>query len=327
MAHLDARIRTALARSGTAVSYRPGVRAFRRYCTRHGLSSRPPSVDAADRLLCGFVFDLMERDLRHSTMRNYICAVRHSWWCRLPSDSPVVTATLRRPKLLIREWRKSSGLCDLFANPLPASWLPLSLAHPDPVVPALLVVAFLFFTRASELTRGVATGDRFTSRDLSVSADRVSIFIRLSKTDPGRGSVHERSAIPGNALCPVRLVSRYLSSRRYNDPSDPAFQWRDGSAVSSKQLTGLVRSLASAAGASPSFFSSHSLRAGGACAAAHRGEAFLMREGRWASVRSFKPYLRLASAAGASASAPMLASTFVPFVDPARSRHRAHAAA
>ena len=264
----------------------------------------------------------MERDLRASTVRNYVCAVRHYWRCRLPSDSPAVNAVLHRPRLLIREWRRTSGLVDLFAYPLPASWLHHALRHADPVVPALLVTAFLFFTRASELTHASKTGTRFTVRDLSVSDSRVTIFLRLSKTDPGRGSSHERSALPGNLLCPVALLNAYLSSRRNNNPSDPAFQWRDGSPVTSGQLTDLVRSLATAAGASTEFFSSHSLRSGGACAAAEAnlGEAFLLREGRWASVLSLKHYLRLASAAGFFASAPMLGSLFVPHIDTARTR-------
>ena len=98
-------------------------------------------------------------------------------------------------------------------------------------------------------------------------------------------------------------------------------QWLDGSAVTSAQLTTLVKSLAVAAGASPALFSSHSLRSGGVCAAlaCGQGEAVAMREGRWASLNSLKHYIRLASTAGIFGS-NALSSTFVPHIDPLRVR-------
>ena len=256
---------------------------------------------------------LTRAGLRHATIKNYVDSTRHLWRMRLPGGSAIASARFYRPALLIRSWSCSSGLAPCHKHPLPAGWLRHALAHPDPVYPLLAVCAFLFMTRASELSRSQTTGCRLASDQLYVADNKLFIFVGTSKTNKAEGSLHERQAT-GGPLCPVALFNCYAASRPDARANAPALQWLSGKAVATSDITQLAKALAAAAGADPTLFSSHSFRSGGASAAFAQGmsDGWVMREGRWRSIKSMLTYIRMASAAGAMATSTMLSSSFVP---------------
>lgn len=76
-------------------------------------------------------------------------------------------------------------------------------------------------------------------------------------------------------------------------------------------LVFLLKIVVTAAGADPTYYSSHSLRSGGATAAYHAGLTieWLMREGRWEEMESLMKYLRANPRAAADIAAKMISST------------------
>ena len=214
----------------------------------------------------------------------------------------------------------------LHRQPFAAAWVPEQPDKGDTVASFAVLLGFLFFLRVSEYCSTSAHGARLTVDGLSIidtpDGEALQLTIRRSKTDQvGRGSVHIRGAT-GCSRCPVAAFRRYVATRRHTAASAPALQWRDGRPFTDAHLNDAVKALVSAHGSSPDFFSSHSLRVGGACAAmaAGRSDAWMLREGRWKSIESLHTYIRLASSFGATAD--MLACADVPSDSRGRKRPR-----
>jgi len=272
---------------------------------------------------------MMESGYRTSSMRSYRSAVLHYWRTMLP-DSPIPYAKMHRSALLLRHYTAISDLEPLHRHPFPAPWLPTSPPpQADPVESFAVLLGFVFFLRVSEYCLTAKHGSRLRVDNLTVvtlpsGTEALCLSIRKSKTDlVGAGSIHLREAT-GCANCPVRRFKAYAATRPGSRPDDPALQWRNGRPFTDAHLNVTVKAIARSHGHADDFFSSHSLRSGGASAglAAGMSDALLMREGRWKSISSLLTYVRLACNAGASATAALINGTALPLASHTRKRHR-----
>eukprot|EP00741_Cyanophora_paradoxa_P019598 tig00021133_g18919.t1 len=149
---------------------------------------------------------------------------------------------------------------------------------------ALLAVGIAGFLRGAELV-ALRMGDVTCETEPS---PRIALHVRRSKTDQeARGAVVYLTPARHSPSCPVRLLASHLSENRAEAPATaPLFpRLSDPStAVTAGFLRRLVKEVAGAVGHDPADFSGHSLRRGGATAAARRGlpATWIRRHGRWA---------------------------------------------
>ena len=276
-------------------------------CDAYSLTTLPSSSMSATNILLRFIAYMAHvRNLRVSTMSGYVTAVRHMWHRSDLRRDPSEGSPL--PGQFLSSLGKLDSKPPLFRRAFHADWLPFAVGlSPDPVVRLAFSIGFLFFLRVSEYctTDGVT---RLFAHHITVVDDCLVIDIAISKTDQvRRGSIHQRRAISGRLLCPVASYLAYRASRPYIE-SEPALMCIDGRPFTADMLNVIIKAAAANFGFLPLYFSSHSLRAGGATAL-HRagaGVEIVMREGRWASIESVFFYLRLDSVTAASFSTTML---------------------
>lgn len=254
----------------------------------------------------GFIEWMAALEYRPGTVDHYVTAVRHFWITATGSDP---SFGRKRPGLLIRDYRARCTLEPLFRRAFEAHWLHHGLRYSDPVVPLALYIGFVFFLRVSEYCTTESTGCRLSVRHLNLLPDGdLAIEIPVSKTDTvHRGSSHRRKPVEG-ALDHRLLYAAYAATRPNNAPDAPALQWRDGRPLTDADINRIIKEIVSAAGQDPQFYSSHSLRSGGATAAAAAGfpDSWIMREGRWEALESLSTYLRASAQCFADMTAKLL---------------------
>ena len=95
--------------------------------------------------------------------------------------------------------------------------------------------------------------------------------IKASKTDQ-RG--HGQTILLGctnSSTCPISLLEQYLEASHHLSPHLPLFHFADGKLLTRYSLATSLKECIIAVGESPKHFSTHSLRIGGAMAAAAAG--------------------------------------------------------
>ena len=151
------------------------------------------------------------------------------------------------------------------------------------------LLGFAGFLRFDELSKLQPT-------DLSIDTEKLTIRIRHSKTDQLRkGDELVISRSTANT-CPVRMLERYMSKGGIQlSDSRPLFRGitktktgeklRTSGGLSYSRWRELLREKLSQLGYQPDKFGIHSLRAGGATAAANAGvlDRLFKRHGRWKS--------------------------------------------
>ncbi|KAM4017655.1 uncharacterized protein ACNLHF_023442 [Anomaloglossus baeobatrachus] len=136
------------------------------------------------------------------------------------------------------------------------------------------------------------TGGGLMFEDVQVSSSQVECRIRRSKMDQlGRGRLVVLYAVPGEELCPVRLVERFMAVR--GGLPGPLLRHLNGSFLSRFQFVAVLRLSLCNAGERPEEFGSHSFRIGAATEAARwgLGDEVVKRIGRWES-SCFRRYVR-----------------------------------
>ena len=189
----------------------------------------------------------------------------------------------------------------------------------DPVTPALLaemvkdaresntlsdlrlatacLLAFAGFLRFNELVN-------ITPCDITCQEDMIVIHLPHSKTDQLRKGDEVAIARTGNLTCPVAMLEAYMarSGTTWNDrrflfrpisKSGKAEKLRDSGSISYSCLRDLFRKKLRELGYDPDKFGLHSLRAGGATAAANNGvpDRLFKRHGRWKSDKAKDGYV------------------------------------
>ena len=155
---------------------------------------------------------------------------------------------------------------------------------------------FLRFQELSTLTLG----------DLIFSEQYVKIFIQKSKCDQYRSGSWVFIAQTGNATCPVRAIKKYIKLAKVSKASEfifraltyykstNSYQLREkNQPLSYTSVREMILNEIENIGINKKFFGTHSLRAGGATAAATFGvsDRLFKQHGRWSSDKAKDGYV------------------------------------
>ena len=141
--------------------------------------------------------------------------------------------------------------------------------------------------------------------DCSITEEMLKIHIRQSKTDQLRQGSEVLIARTGSSTCPVAMLKRYMdrTSTRWNDECflfRPIQKTKNGETlrqsgkISYSCLRDLFNKKLNSLGFAATEFGLHSLRAGGATAAANAGipDRLFKRHGRWRSENAKDGYVK-----------------------------------
>ena len=193
--------------------------------------------------------------------------------------------TLARPKV-----RKEPIMADMLKAMV-------EVAGPDPSLTeirllAVCLLAFAGFMRCDELVK-------LKCDDITFNSESMVVRVQSSKTDQYRDGASLVIARTGLPTCPVAMMERYFH-RRELESTHKGFVFRGvtptkaGERLRKTRLRELLLSKISQLGYDPTLFSMHSLRAGGATAAANAGveDRLFKRHGRWKSETAKDGYVK-----------------------------------
>ncbi|XP_071499136.1 integrase/recombinase xerD homolog [Diadema antillarum] len=165
---------------------------------------------------------------------------------------------------------------------------------------AMILIAYAGFLRYDELIN-------IRRCDLDMYVSHVNIFIMKSKTDIYRQGAWVLIGATNTPTCPVSALRKYLLAAELDDPVDEKFLFRPVNYCKSKEsyklrdgqlsytrCLDLLREALSAVGLEPKKFGMHSLRSGGATAAAKFGvpDRLFKKHGRWRSETAKDGYIK-----------------------------------
>ena len=239
-----------------------------------------------------FIVHLHRRGYATNTIRTFVSAISYHNRIRQypdPAGSFIITKAFQglrkiRPPTEARE-------------PISLELLHVMLSHLDRIATgyyeqslfrAMLLCAFFALCRISEFTMG-KTGHNLHRSDLTFrKTSQFQLSFRTFKHSVAKSSVTVNSQ---PIHCPVKALELYCASR----PRKATFLFcqQNGQPIPRLQFVTMLQRLVIAANKDPQFFTSHSLRIGGATYAAQLGMSALQiqRLGRWRST-AFLQYLR-----------------------------------
>lgn len=163
---------------------------------------------------------------------------------------------------------------------------------------AICLVGFAGFFRFDELSK-------IKESDVQFFPEHMEIFVQSSKTDQFREGARVLIARTGSPCCPVAMLERYMSLANIKDKQDePLFRGlistkagqklRKSGSLSYTRVRELILEKLAAIGLDTKQFGIHSLRAGGASAAANAGvpDRMFKRHGRWCSENAKDGYVK-----------------------------------
>lgn len=163
---------------------------------------------------------------------------------------------------------------------------------------AICLVSYAGFFRFNEIAN-------LKESDVVIHQEHVEIFVESSKTDQFRDGAWVVIARTRTELCPVAMLSRYIGLANITgDPDKFLFRGlvntnsgarlRAGGSLSYTRVRELVLEKLARLGLDKSKFGLHSLRSGGASAAANAGvpDRWFKRHGRWRSENAKDGYVK-----------------------------------
>lgn len=161
-----------------------------------------------------------------------------------------------------------------------------------------MLVGYAGFFRFDELAQ-------LHESDVSIYKEHMEIFIESSKTDQFRDGSKVVIARTGTKLCPVAMMEQYLALAKASTCSDKFLfrglvhtkngsKLRQAGSISYTRVRELVLGLLASIGLDRKQFGLHSLRSGGASAAANAGvpDRCFKRHGRWRSENAKDGYIK-----------------------------------
>ncbi len=216
-----------------------------------------------------------------------------------PTQHPLVRQVLDGAKRMLaqRTTKKEpitpenlGQLVDRFAGP--------SALLSDIRTVTMCLVAFAAFLRYSELAG-------LKEADVAIHDDHMELFIESSKTDQLRDGAWVVVARTGTRLCPVAITERYVGLAGIAKDPDKHFfrgliatksgeRLRPSGSLSYTRARELVLGMLTAIGLDKRKYGLHSLRSGGASAAANAGvhDRWFKRHGRWRSENAKDGYVK-----------------------------------
>ena len=145
---------------------------------------------------------------------------------------------------------------------------------------AAFILAFYGFLRASEFAT-----PNLTWQHIHLAADRYTVFIEQSKTDPFCSGHIIAIHATGTSTCPVRALRLYTEATTPLQDNKPVFKGGKFSPLDRQHLTKSIQHLLQNTQYSHQHYSSHSYRSGAATTAAAAGipEWLIKILGRWRS--------------------------------------------
>ena len=284
---------------------------------------------ASEHHLCLYVAFLASNNLRHSTIKNYLAAVRQLHLAGGKPD-PIIHEMARLQQVLrgVKRIQAKAGMRERPRLPispelllkLRSVWLGGSTTDRDQkMLWAASVLCFFGFMRSGEIT--VPSEESYEECShlsvLDVTVDNVScpsmlrVHLKASKTDPFRAGIDIFVGRAVGPLCPVSAVLDYMVAR---GPSPgQLFIFQDGRHLTRTLFVARVREALSATGVNSGLYSGHSFRSGAATTAAARGigDATIQLLGRWRS-DAYKAYIKTPRHALAGISARLVVPASTP---------------
>ena len=214
-----------------------------------------------------------------------------------PTDSQLVQSVLEGLRRILSKpkVRKEPVSLEMLQAMVEAAGPTPSLS--DVRLLAVCFVAFAGFLRCDELIK-------LRCKDVSFNEQGMVINIVSSKTDQYREGASMVIACTGTPTCPVSTMQKYFSMAGLSHTSDKLFRaivstkngerLRGGGGLSYSRLRELLLAKLEQLGMDPKLFGMHSLRAGGATAAANAGvpDRLFKRHGRWKSESAKDGYVK-----------------------------------
>ncbi len=155
---------------------------------------------------------------------------------------------------------------------------------------SMILLAYAGFFRYDELVN-------ICRCDIQMYVSHINIFVCKSKTDIFRQGAWVLIGATNSPTCPVAALRKYIEAAELHDESEEDFLFRratfvksmnkhrlrDGQQLSYSRCLELFREALSSVGLQPKKFDMHSLRSGGASAAANFGvpDRLFKKHGRW----------------------------------------------
>ena len=286
----------------TVKKYKGAVNSWKHWCLENRISELNPTLEEVARyFLCLFNNDAPYSRIEtafyglkwHFDCSAYIMNISNpcdSKFLRLLLDGlkrklarPVVRKEPVTPDMLIK-------IVDRFDNP----------NVKDLRTCTMFLLAYAGFLRFDELVN-------IKVNDIRFCTSHIKIFLEKSKTDQFREGSWVVVSATGKPTCPVNMLSKFLSSAGIVDFSSNEFVFRQisfckslksyklrSSKLSYSRCREIFKDTLEAIGVDSKFFGLHSLRAGGATAAAEIGvpDRLFKRHGRWVSDSSKNRYVK-----------------------------------
>ena len=255
-------------------------------------------------VLCRFVAFLVHQGLSYTSVRQYLCAIRH----RQIIDGGVdpCMSSFQRLHYVLRGCHRTLGsqvrerrlpITPAILQHLHSYWSPSASSFDTKCLWAACCTGFFAFLRSGEFTCdswSSYTGSTLSLSDVAID-DRtnptmVHLTLRHSKTDIFGAGVTIHMGRTGQLLCPVSALLAYLAVRP--PTPGPLFLLQSGAPLSKNGLVTAVRAALPSGGVDVSRYNGHSFRIGAATAANQAGisDATIQLLGRWKS-SAFTRYL------------------------------------
>ena len=277
-------------------SYSSAQQRYLTFCT----TFRLPPLPAVEHRLCQFASYLAVDKLAHSTIQNYLSAVRHMQIASgLPdpeiANMPKLEGVMKGIKTTQAQ-EQHSKLTRLPITPnilraMGTVWEARGATPDHMMLWAAVTLCFFGFLRSGEVT--VPSDTTFDDKvhltvdDISVNDTTNPLWLKLhlkaSKTDPYRRGVDIVVGRTNTKLCPMAAVLAYLAIR----DSSPGFLFKcqDGRLLTKSRFVNQVREALKEAGFDPTTCAGHSFRIGAATTASACGlnDSTIKMLGRWSS--------------------------------------------
>lgn len=278
----------------TKKTYESAYKRYSSFCQDYNFNETPASKET----LVAFVAMLFEQNLKGSTMKVYLSAIRHAHIKKDLAD-PLGATKL---SLILKAVMALSGAPN---RKLPITFdilceicLKANHRYDALMIRAAMTLAYFACLRCGEMCIPDAESYdpnvhlSFSSIVFNLEEKFFTLIIKRSKTDKNNVGVKVNVGCSGHEICSYCIMSQYMQLMKCK-PSSPLFLDPFGNILTKSHFVSTVRLLLSLCGKNGTLYSGHSFRAGSATDAGdHDFQSHEVKMlGRWAS-DAYNIYLR-----------------------------------
>lgn len=278
----------------TRRSYNTGFDKYLQFLLLAGIiiSVHIPTLPVSEEYLIQFVAYCYSSDIAYSTIKLYICGVRHICLERnIPypntHEMPRLHSVLNGVKRL--RTRPAKTRLPITFDILERMCKYLLQGNYDLVFEAVITIAFFGFLRCGEFTVSGPFDPtiHLCVQDMVLVQDCVLLTLKCSKTDPFRQGVVIKLFRTNHSICPYNAAAKYMARRMSAKPSasDPLFVNNVGQVLSRPMFIAMLKHILECINIDSSAYNGHSFRIGAATSAAsvHLEDHMIKTLGRWSS--------------------------------------------